>query len=317
MKVFALLFGLFALTAQAQQAQAAYPERLITIVCASGAGGAVDVTTRVFADFLSKELGQTVLVQNEPGGGSTIAMNYVSRAKPDGYTLLTIGSGVAVAAELYPTANVNETLRELTPVTMVGATPLVLYVNGTVPAKNYADLITWLKAHPNDATTGSNGRGSAGHLSIELLNTMAGVNVRYIPYKTTPQAHTDLIAGRLTVMLTSSLTGGANDVTPVAVSSLERWQRMPNVPTLDELGLKGYEAATWVAMMAPKGTPPEALEKINAAFAKAVKDPGLRKRLDEIGIIPPREIGQAFATTYIHNEITKWTEILRKAPADR
>jgi tripartite-type tricarboxylate transporter receptor subunit TctC len=318
MRVFALLFGFLALTAQVTtQAQAAYPERLITIVCASGAGGAVDVTTRVFADYLSKEWGQTVLVQNEPGAGSTIAINYAARAKPDGYTLLTIGSGVAVAAELYPTANVDAMMRELAPVTMVGATPLVLYVNGTVPAKNYADLIAWLKAHPNDATTGSNGRGSAGHLSIELLNTMAGVNVRYIPYKTTPQAHTDLIAGRLTVMMTSSLGGGAHEITPVAVSSLERWKRMPDVPTLDELGLKGYEAATWVAMLAPKGVPPEAIAAINAAFAKAVKDPVLLKRLDEIGIIPPRQTGPAFASTYIQNEITKWTEILRKAPAER
>jgi tripartite-type tricarboxylate transporter receptor subunit TctC len=322
MRVLALLFGLplfgfFALTAQAQQAQAAYPERLVTIVCASGAGGAVDVTTRVFADFLSKEWGQTVLVQNEPGAGSTIAITNVARAKPDGYTLLTVGSGVAVAAELYPTANVN-VLRDLVPLTMVGATPLVLYVNGTVPAKNYAELVTWLKAHPSDATTGSNGRGSAGHLSIELLNTMAGVNIRYIPYKTTPQAHTDLIAGRLTAMMTSSLGDAAhNGITAVAVSSLERWKRMPDVPTLDELGLKGYEAATWVSMMAPKDTPPEAIEAINAAFAKALADPALRKRLDEIGIIPPRQTGAVFAATYIQNEITKWTDILRKAPAER
>lgn len=317
MRLFVALFGFLALTAQGTtQAQAAYPERLITIVCASGAGGAVDVTTRVFADYLSKELGQTVLVQNEPGAGSTIAIANVARAKPDGYTLLTIGSGVAVAAELYPTANVD-VLRDLVPVTMVGATPLVLYVNGTVPAKNYADLVAWLKAHPSDATTGSNGRGSAGHLSIELFNTMAGVNVRYIPYKTTPQAHTDLIAGRLTVMMTSSLGDGAHGITPVAVSSLERWKRMPDVPTLDELGLKGYEAATWVAMMAPKGAPPEAIAAIEAAFAKAVADPALRKRLDEIGIIPPRQTGPAFAATYIQNEIAKWTDILRKAPAER
>jgi tripartite-type tricarboxylate transporter receptor subunit TctC len=316
MRVFPLLFGFLALTAQAHQALAAYPERLITIVCASGAGGAVDVTTRVFADYLSKELGQTVLVQNEPGAGSTIAIANVARAKPDGYTLLTIGSGVAVAAELYPTANVD-VLRDLVPVTMVGATPLVFYVNGTVPAKNYADVITWLKAHPNDATTGSNGRGSAGHLSIELLNAMAGVNVRYIPYKTTPQAHTDLIAGRLTVMMTSSLGEGAAGITPVAVSTLERWKRMPDVPTLDELGLKGYEAATWVAMLAPKGAPPEAIAAINAAFTKAVADPALRKRLDDVGIIPPRQTGAAFAATYIQNEITKWSEILRKAPAER
>lgn len=317
MRLFATLFAVLALTAQVTtQAHAAYPERLVTISCASGAGGAVDVTTRIFADFLSKEWGQTVLVQNEPGAGSTIAITNVARAKPDGYTLLTVGSGVAVAAELYPNANVN-VLRDLVPVTMVGATPLVLYVNGTVPAKNYADLVAWLRAHPSDATTGSNGRGSAGHLSIELLNTMAGVNVRYIPYKTTPQAHTDLIAGRLTVMMTSSLGAGAHGITPVAVSSLERWKRMPDVPTLDELGLKGYEAATWVAMFAPKGAPPEAVEAISAAFAKAAADPGLRKRLDDIGIIPPRQTGAAFASTYIQNEITKWTEILRKAPAER
>jgi tripartite-type tricarboxylate transporter receptor subunit TctC len=170
----AILCGLLALTAPAQ---AAYPDRLITIVCASGAGGAVDVTTRVFADYLAKAFNQTVLVQNEPGAGSTIAITNVARANPDGYTLLTIGSGVAVASELYPNANVD-VLRDLVPVTMVGATPLVLYVNGTVPAKTYGELITWLKAHPSDATSGSNGRGSAGHLSIELLNAMAGVNIR-------------------------------------------------------------------------------------------------------------------------------------------
>jgi tripartite-type tricarboxylate transporter receptor subunit TctC len=311
MRLVALLFGLLALTTQAQ---ASYPERLITMVCASGAGGAVDVTTRVFADYLSKALGQTILVQNEPGAGSTIAITNVARANPDGYTLLTIGSGVAVASELYPKANVD-VLRDLVPVTIVGATPLVLFVSGTVPAKTYPELITWLKAHPDDATTGSNGRGSAGHLSIELLNKMAGVNIRYIPYKTTPQAHTDLIAGRLTVMMTSSLGDPRKfGITPVAVSSLERWKTMPDVPTLDELGLKGYEAATWVAMMAPKGTPKEAIDAINVAFAKVVADPSLRKRLDDIGIIPPRKTGADFAAKYIQNEITKWTDLLRKVP---
>jgi tripartite-type tricarboxylate transporter receptor subunit TctC len=298
----------------AAPARAAYPERLITIVCASGAGGAVDVTTRVVADYLSRALGQPIVVQNEPGAGSTIAIGSVAKARPDGYTLLTVGSGVAVARELYPQANVD-VLRDLVPVTMVGATPLVLFVNSSVPAKTYAELIAWLKAHPDDATAGSNGRGSAGHLSIELLNKMAGVNIRYIPYRTTPQAHTDLIAGRLTVMMTSSLGDPTKlGVTPVAVSSLVRWNTMPAVPTLDELGLKGYEAATWVAMMAPKGTPPEAIEAINAAMEKALGDPALRKRLDEIGIIPPRQTGATDAAEYIKDEIGKWTEILRNAP---
>jgi tripartite-type tricarboxylate transporter receptor subunit TctC len=198
---------------------------------------------------------------------------------------------------------------------MFGATPLVLFVNGTIPVKDYPELVAWLKAHPDDATTGSNGRGSAGHLSVELLNKMAGVNIRYIPYKTTPQAHADLIAGRLTLMLTSSLGDPSKyGIKALAVSSLERWNFMPDVPTLDELGLKGYEAATWVAMMAPKGTPTEIIEAINAAFRRALADPLLRKRLDEIGIIPPRQAGAAFAASYVQHEIEKWTDLLRSSP---
>ena len=295
-------------------AQAGYPERTITIICASGAGGAVDVTTRVVAEQLSRILGKPIVVQNEPGAGSTIAIANASKAEADGYTLLTVGSGVAVARELYPQAHID-VLRDLVPVTMVGATPLVLFVNKTVPVKNYAELVVWLKAHPTEATTGSNGRGSAGHLSIELLNKMAGVNVRYIPYRTTPQAHTDLIAGRLTLMMTSSLGGAEKyEITPLAVSSLERWKAMPELPTLDELGLKGYEAATWVTMMAPKGVPAEVIEAITAAYDKALADPALQKRFDDIGIIAPRKTGATFAATYVANEITKWTEILRNAP---
>ena len=295
-------------------ARAGYPERNITIICASGAGGAVDITTRVVAEQLSKILGRQIIVQNEPGAGSTIAIANASKAAADGYTLLTVGSGVAVARDLYPQANID-VLRDLVPVTMVGATPLVLFVNKSVPAKSYPELIAWLKAHPSDATTGSNGRGSAGHLAVELFNKMAGVNVRYIPYRTTPQAHTDLIAGRLTMMMTSSLTGADKyEITSLAVSSLERWKVMPDLPTLDELGLKGYEAATWVAMMAPKGIPAEVIDAINAAYDKALNDPALQKRFDEIGIIAPRKTGAAYASTYVANEIAKWTEILRNAP---
>jgi tripartite-type tricarboxylate transporter receptor subunit TctC len=305
---------LLATIALAMPARAEYPDRPIMMICASGAGGAVDVTTRVIAETMSKILGQPVVVQNEPGAGSTIAINNVAKAPRDGYTLLTIGSGVAVVSELYPQAHVD-VLRDLTPVTMVGATPLVLFVAAEVPAKTYPELIVWLKAHPNDATSGSNGRGSAGHLSIQLFNAMAGVNVRYIPYKTTPQAHTDLMAGRLTLMLTSSLRDASKyGVKALAVSTLERWKTMPDVPTLDELGLKGYEAATWVAMMAPKGTPEPVIAAIEKAYKQALADPEMRKRFDDIGIIPPREAGAAYATQYVGQEITKWTEILRASP---
>jgi tripartite-type tricarboxylate transporter receptor subunit TctC len=143
------------------------------------------------------------------------------------------------------------------------------------------------------------------------------VKVRYIPYRTTPQAHTDLIAGRLAVMMTSSLGDAEkHGILPVAVSTLERWKTMPDLPTLDELGLKGYEAATWVAMMAPRGVPAEIIATINEAYAKALQDPVLQKRLDDVGIIPPRKVGAEHAAAYVKDEIEKWSEILRNAPGD-
>lgn len=309
----AFLLGLLTLT----PVEAAYPDRTITIICASGAGGFVDVTTRVMADHLSKKLGQPVVVQNEPGGGSTIAISNAAKATPDGYTLLSVGSGVAVARELYPNSKID-VLRDLAPVSLLGAAPLVLFVHNSVPANDYATLIAWLKAHPDEATTGSNGRGSAGHLAIEIFKKMAGVKIRYIPYKTTPQVHADLIGGRLSLMMTSSLgdPGKFGMLTAIGVTTLERWNVMPDVPTFDELGLKGLEATTWIGLFAPKDAPAEIVEALAAAVDKSLTDPTLRERYDRIGIIPPRRTGTAFTEQYVKREITKWSEILRNS-ADR
>jgi tripartite-type tricarboxylate transporter receptor subunit TctC len=293
-------------------ARAAYPERTITIICASGAGGIVDVTARVIADNLSHTLNRSVVVQNEPGAGSTIAINTVAKAAPHGYTLLIIGPGLGVVGELYPKANVD-VLRDLAPVSLVGDAPMVLLVHESVPGKDYPALIQYLKTHPSDATTGSNGRGSAGHLAISLFKKMADVSVQYIPYKTTPQAHTDLIGGRISMMMTSSM--GDPDklkmLRPVAVTSLERWNVMPDVPTLNELGLKGYEATTWVTMMGPKGLPDDIVAVLTAAVDKALADPELQKRYRNIGLVPPRATGPAALGTYLKQEVEKWADILR------
>jgi tripartite-type tricarboxylate transporter receptor subunit TctC len=161
-------------------AAAAYPERYLTIICASGAGGIVDVTTRLLAEHMSRTLGRTVVVQNEPGAGSTLAIAAVAKAPPDGYTLLTIGPGVSVTAELYPNTTVD-VRRDLQPVSVMGAAPLVLLTHKDVPVSDYATLVAYLKAHPGELTTGSNGRGSAGHLAGALFKSMAGVDIRYIP----------------------------------------------------------------------------------------------------------------------------------------
>jgi tripartite-type tricarboxylate transporter receptor subunit TctC len=293
-------------------AQAAYPERYITIICASGAGGIVDVTTRILAEHMSRTLGRTVVVQNEPGAGSTLAIAAAAKAAPDGYTVLTIGPGVSVTAEFYPNSSVD-VRRDLQPVSVMGAAPMVLLAHRDVPATDYAALVAYLKAHPGDLTTGSNGRGSAGHLAGALFKNMAGVDIRYIPYRTTPQAQTDLIGGRLSMMWLSTLTDQiqAGTLRPIAVTTLERWRQFPSTPTFDELGLKGYEATTWISMYLPKGAPAEITDRLTAALDAALADPPLRERLDQVGIVAPRSTGPAFLAKYLKLEIDKWADILR------
>ena len=198
-----IAFGAIALCALAP-AHAAYPERNITVVCASGAGGAVDVTTRIITDHMAKTLGQNIVVQNEPGAGGTLAINQVGKAPPDGYTLLTIGPTVSTLKELFPKTTVD-VQRDLEPVTIIGQTPMVLVVHKDVPATDYKSLLAYIKAHPDELTFASNGRGSAGHLAGSLFKKMAGADIRYIPYRTTPQATADLIGGRISMIWLSSL----------------------------------------------------------------------------------------------------------------
>jgi tripartite-type tricarboxylate transporter receptor subunit TctC len=294
-------------------AQALYPERNIAVVCASGAGGAVDVTTRIITDHMAKTLGQNIVVQNEPGAGGTLAMNQVSKGPPDGYTLLTVGPTVGTIKELFPNATVDP-VRDLQPVTIIGQTPMVLVTHKDVPGTDYAALLAYIKAHPSELTFASNGRGSAGHLAGSLFKKMANADIRYIPYRSTPQATADLLGGRISMIWLSSLgnLGGSGVVRPIAVSLTgERWKQFPDVPTFDELGLKGYEATTWVSMYVPKDTPKDVAEKLTAAVNAALADPEVQSRFDKVGIVKPRATGPAFLEKYLSEEIEKWGDILR------
>lgn len=308
----AVLASVLASLAFGSPARADYPDRTITVICASGAGGIVDVTARIVADQMARALNRPVVVQNEPGAGSTIAISTVAKSPADGYTLLIIGPGLGVVGELYPKANVD-VLRDLAPVSLIGDAPQVLLVHETVPGKDYPALVAYLKQHPGETTTGSNGRGSAGHLAISLLKKMADVSIQYIPYKTTPQAHTDLIAGRISMMMTSSM--GDPDklkmLRPVAVTSLDRWNVMPDVPTLDELGLTGFEATTWVGLLGPRGLPDDIVATLNKAVVTALADPDLRRRYGTVGLVLPRATGPQALASHVKNEVEKWTDILR------
>lgn len=307
------LLAAFAALAFSAPAHAAYPERTITIICASGAGGAVDVTTRIITDHMQKTLGQTIVIQNEPGAGGTLAMNQTVKAQPDGYTLLTVGPTVSTIKELFPNATVDP-VRDLQPVTIVGQTPMVLITHKDVPGHDYKSLLAYMKSHPGELTFASNGRGSAGHLAGSLFKKMAGVDLRYIPYRSTPQATADLLGGRVSMIWLSSLgnLAGSNMVKPFAVTITgERWNQFPELPTFDELGLKDYEITTWVSMYAPKGTPPEVAEKLTDALNKALADPDVQKRMAGAGIVKPRQTGPAFLQKYLASEIEKWGDVLR------
>jgi tripartite-type tricarboxylate transporter receptor subunit TctC len=294
-------------------AQAAYPERTITVVCASAAGGAVDITTRIITEHMAKTLGQNIVVQNEPGAGGTLSIANVSKAAPDGYTLLTIGPSVGTIKELFPNATVD-VQSDLQPVTILGQTPMVLVVNKDVPATDYKSLLAYMKANPSELTFASNGRGSAGHLAGSLFKKMAGADIRYIPYRSTPQATADLMGGRISMIWLSSLgnLAGSDRVRPFAVTMTgERWNQFPDLPTFDELGLKDYEITTWVSMYVPKDAPRDIAEKLTAAVNAALADPEVQARFDKVGIVKPRATGSAFLQKYLNDEIEKWGDILR------
>lgn len=300
----------FALTAPAQ---AAWPERTITIVCASGAGGAVDVTTRIITDHMQKTLGQSIVIQNEAGAGGTLAMNQTVKAQPDGYTLLTIGPAVSTIKELFPNATVDP-VRDLQPVTIIGQTPMVLVTHKDVPGNDYKSLLAYIKANPGKLTFASNGRGSAGHLAGSLFKKMANADLLYVPYRSTPQATADLLGGRVSMIWLSSLgnLAGSNLVKPIGVTITgERWSQFPDIPTFDELGLKDYEITTWVSLYAPKNTPPDVAAKLTDAVNKALADPDVQRRMAGAGIVKPRETGPVFLQKYLAGEIEKWGDILR------
>jgi putative tricarboxylic transport membrane protein len=175
-------------------------------------------------------------------------------------------------------------------------------------------MLAYMKAHPGELTFASNGRGSGGHLAGSLFKKMSGADLRYIPYRTTPQATADLLGGRVSMIWLSSLgnLAGSDAVRPVAVTLIgERWNKVPNVPTFDEAGLKGYEATTWVSFFVPKDTPKEVADKLTAAVHAALADPTVQSRFDNGGIVKPAGIGAAFMTKYLKDEVEKWGDILR------
>ena len=302
------------MTAGAAGAQT-YPTKAVRLVVPFLAGGSTDIVGRTVAQKLSEMWGQQAFVDNRPGGGTTIGTEMVAKAAPDGYTLLVTPAPFTINPSLL-TKLPYDALTDFAPITLINTTPLVMVVNPGVPAKNVKELIALAKAKPGKLNFGSSGTGGSNHLAGELFDAMAGVKMVHIPYKGNAGALTDIVGGHLDVVyngITSAVAlirGGK--LRALAVTSLQRSAALPDVPTLDESGLKGFEAVAWNGLSAPAKTPRDVIMKINADVIKIVNSPELKERLKADGSDPVGNSPEQYAA-FLRNEIAKWAKVIKFA----
>ena len=296
-----------------------YPNKPITYVVPFTPGGTTDVIGRTIADKLSQSLHQPVVVDNKPGAAGAIGAAFVAKAKPDGYTLLggTISTH-AINASLYKDLPYDP-IKDFEPVTLVGFIPNALYVNPDLPIKNVQELIAYLKAHPDKRTFASSGSGTSTHLAGELLADLIGVKLEHIPYKGTPQAMQDVVAGNVTFMF-DQLTAGlplvkGGKLRLLAVTTPKRSPLSPETPTMAEAGVKDFEMMSWQAVYAPKGTPKPIVDKLNGEIVKILTNPETRSKLEttngiEIVASSPQDL-----TKLMQSEIPRWGALVKKSGA--
>ena len=315
----AALAGLLALAAGTMVATAAdYPSRPVTIVVGFPPGGASDILARIIADKLGSLLGQPVVVDNRPGAGGNVAGEVVAHAAPDGYTLLLGNNAIlATNASLYSKINFDP-VKDFTPISLIGTQANVLVVNNDVPAHSLAELIALAKAKPGKLNFASSGYGLAAHLAGELFKAQAHIDIVHVPYKGSAPALEDVISGQDQMMFatTSGVMGFLKNgqVRALAVTTLKRTAILPDIPTMDEAGLPGFEAATWHGLVAPAGTPPDIIGTLHRAIVETLKDTGVQQKLAALGVDIAPDSPDQFAA-YIKSEIPKWAAIIKASGA--
>jgi len=297
--------------ASAQQ----YPTKPIRLLVGFAAGGPSDLAARTIGQKLTQKWGQPVIVDIRPGAGGTIASDVVAKAAPDGYTLLLPAFSHAVNPSLLAKLP-YDTLRDLTPIVLFASTPNMLVVHPSIPVTTVKELIAFAKARPNQLTYGSAGNGTASHLAGELLNTMGGVHITHVPYKGIAPAHSDTMGGQISMMFDSIVTGlpaaKAGRLRALGVTTLKRWPAAPDVPTMSEAGLTGYEVNSWYGLIGPAGLPKEIVERLNTEVIRSMAEPDARERLYSIGAEPMRNTPEEFAA-YIRSEMAKWAKVVKAA----
>jgi tripartite-type tricarboxylate transporter receptor subunit TctC len=295
-----------------------YPVQPIKVLIGFGPGSAADILARLVGKQMEVSLGQPIVIENRPGNSSMIAAETVARAPADGYTLFM----ATIANTLNPAetkSNFNLG-KALAPIALLGIVPNVLVAHPSVPANNLAELIALAKSKPETLTFGSSGYATASYMAAELFNEKAGTKIPMVPYQGgSNQAVSDLLAGRITLMFNVAATLApqveAGRLKALAVAQSKRASIMPDVPTLGEAGMPGYDAGIWIGLLAPRGTPPEIIEKLSATANAALSNDGVRASLKEQGTDPVGGTPQEFAD-FIHADIDKWVAALASSPGN-
>ena len=292
-----------------------YPSKPVHIVVPFAAGGGVDVLARAIGQRLSEQVAQPVIIDNKPGGNANIGPEFVTKSPPDGYTVLIAANGLATNTTLFPDLPFN-VQRDLVPVAYIGYAPLILVAPASFSAKTLRDVIKLAKAEPGKLNYASAGSGSSQHLAVEMLKTTAGIDVFHVPYKGGAPAIVDMLGGRINFMMLNPLEAlphvKAGRLHAIAVGGGQRLPLIPDVPTAAEAGLAGYEATTWWGFLVPAKTPRAVVAKLNAEVNKALADPGVKKKLEEMGVVIQPGTPEQFGM-FVRAETQKWGDVIRKA----
>jgi tripartite-type tricarboxylate transporter receptor subunit TctC len=315
-----LIAALGVLAAAPAQSQS-YPSRPVTIVVPLGAGGGSDLLARLVAQKLEQRLGRSFVIENRPGGGTTLAAMLVARAKPDGHTLMQATSSTMAINVTLQKKLPYDPVKDFEPVALLTASPFVLTVSADSPVKSVADLIALAKAKPGELNYGSAGPGTMHHLSTELMLSLTGTRMQHVPYKATPQVLTDLLAGRVQVLF-----GDGPSVVPqiregklraLAVSTVKRSPATPDVPTMQEAGIAGFESAAWQMIVAPAGTSSDIVSLLNKEVRAIFSEPEVTQELTNRGMGPQVTGSPEQLRDYVKAEIVRWSPIVERAGVAR
>src|SRR5688572_22169808 len=267
-----------------------YPERPVRLILGVPAGGTPDVLTRTVTPAMSELLGQPLVLDNRGGAGGRIGAELAAHAAPDGYTFLMTSPGALTLAQHITKGLAYDPLKDFAPISLIASGPFLLIVHPSVPAKSVKEIIALGKSDPGKLNYSSAGSGTPNHMAMELFKTMAGVNFTHVPYKGAPQAVTDLLGGRVNLTFNSIppilAHIRAGKLRALGVAGAQRSPQLPDVPTIGEAGVKGYESGSWMGLLAPARTPPKIIARLSAVSVKAVQMPETRKRLEDQGAVP-------------------------------